>query len=201
MNKRMTTPPGKFVWPHLNTPNTRFNEEGVYEVRLQLEEKDPQVAEFLGTLKGIFDHHYDEICKEKNKKVKTVSYYKTNNDDDNIPEGYVDLKFKMKASGNNKGESWTQRPAIFDAEGTPMMEGTEESPEKIGAGTIGKIAFEAHPYFVPSIGAGVSLKLRACQILELISYSSGGGLDAYGFQKTEGYKTEPNTSTNEYDFA
>ena len=36
------------------------------------------------------------------------------------------------------------------------------------------------------IGAGVSLRLKACQILELVTGQAGG--DSFGFQKEDGYE-------------
>lgn len=42
-----------------------------------------------------------------------------------------------------------------------------------------------YPYFVSTIGAGVSLKLRAVQVIALVEGSEGAG--RFGFEKTSGY--------------
>ena len=204
MNKiKMVTPEGKFVWPHLNTPNTKFDDDGVYEVRVQLDQNAEGVAEFMQNLTKTFDDYYVDVCKEKNKKVKTVKFYKTHDDDENIPSDHVDLKFKMKASGSNKGETWQQRPALFDSKGNSINKSLEDSNEKIEAGSTGKVSFEVSPYFVPAIGAGLSLRLKACQVISMVSFSGGGGgMDSYGFTETNGFTGESTDTTNsEYDFA
>ena len=204
MNDTLTTPRGKFIWPHLTTPNTQFDENGVYEVRLQFE-LEPNKS-FLDKLSHVFDRGYEDLCSTKNKKIKIRDYLKTHSDDERnpIPEGHGELKFKMKASGTNNGESWTQRPALFDSQGNVMNKILEESGDKIGSGSIGKISFQPKFYFVASVGAGLTLRLKAAQILKMVTYSGGGSdISKFGFEKTDGFTIDEPKDTedgSEYDF-
>lgn len=52
------------------------------------------------------------------------------------------------------------------------------------------MAYTAEPFFVAALGAGVSLRLQAVQIIELVQ---GGERTAasYGFEDEEGYTAEP----------
>ena len=71
----------------------------------------------------------------------------------------------MKASGVNgkTKERFTQRPALFDSKKRPITNGTV-----IWGGSQMKVAYQLAPYYVPAIGAGVSARLKAVQILKLV---------------------------------
>ena len=55
------------------------------------------------------------------------------------------------------------------------------------------------PYYVAAVGAGVSLRLKAVQIIDL---KTGGGADAsaYGFSATEGF-TAPDRDSHGSEFS
>jgi hypothetical protein len=54
---------------------------------------------------------------------------------------------------------------LFDAAGQPI-----KSPPEIWSGTVGRVSYEARPYFISGTGAvGVKLSLEAARILELVS--------------------------------
>lgn len=105
--------------------------------------------------------------------------------------GRIVFKFAMKHSGQYKkgpkeGKTWRRYPALFDAAGKPI-----KSPPEIWSGTIGRVSYEARPYFIPGTGAvGVKLSLEAARILELISRGERSA-SAYGFDgEEEGYSYE-----------
>lgn len=112
------------------------------------------------------------------------------------PTGDVEFKFKRKASGVNQKtkKKWEAKPDLFDAKGRKLGKGVE-----IWGGSTLKVAFEASPYFVSGQGsAGVSLRLQAAQVIDLIS---GGSRDAsgYGFEEEEGYEYDPEDYREEDD--
>ena len=69
---------------------------------------------------------------------------------------------------------------VFDAGGKKLA----KVPE-IWGGTRGIVAGEFRPFSMP-IGVGISLRLKAVQIIELRQGGQGGTADSYGFGKQEG---------------
>ena len=162
---------GKAIYPHLNKPDVRFQKEGVYKVTLEL---SPDKAEEL--LKHIEDGVKEALKESNSKSTKTANPpYKKNED------GNYEVNFKCKASGVTKtGQAWTQKPKVFDSKGTPIAKDI-----LVWGGTTMKVAYEVIPYSNNMLGSGVSLRLKAVQIHELVS---GGGASAY----TYGFKEEAN---------
>jgi hypothetical protein len=65
---------------------------------------------------------------------------------------------------------------------------------KVGNGSVVKVAFEPIKYFVASSKtAGVSLRLRAVQIIKLVEFNGGGG---DFFEEEEGYEIDDKKDNN-----
>ena len=116
------------------------------------------------------------------KKIKEGDVPYSVNDD----TGKVTVRFKLKAKVTPKqGDPFEQRPALFDAKGKPI------GPDaKIGGGSKVKVAYELVPYYTAIAGAGVSLRLKAVQVIDLVEFSGGASSEAYGFGEEEGYEAE-----------
>lgn len=187
-----TTPKGTARYPHLNAADTKFNKAGVYRVDLLLK------ADAAETLKEALDRAYagsvDKAQADlgKGKKVKKADMpYQAVVDDEGNETGETKFSFKMTASGVRDDKStWTRRPTIFDAKGNPLKAGV-----KIGGGTEMKVAYQIMPFYTAAVGAGISLRLEAVQILKLVEW---GGRDAkgYGFGAEEGYEQSEETTTD-----
>ena len=165
---------GKAIDPHLNKPDTRFQKEGVYKVTLEL---SPVNAKNL--LKHIDDGI--KLATKDSKSNKTAQLpYKT---DEN---GNMQFNFKCKASGVSKtGQNWEQKPKVFDSKGTPISKDI-----LVWGGTTMKVAYEIIPYSNNMLGSGVSLRLKAVQVHELVS-GGGASADSYGFkEEANGYVAE-----------
>ena len=165
---------GKAIYPHLNKPDTRFQKEGVYKVTLEL---SPVNAKNL--LKHIDDGI--KLATKDSKSNKTAQLpYKT---DEN---GNMQFNFKCKASGVSKtGQNWEQKPKVFDSKGTPISKDI-----LVWGGTTMKVAYEIIPYSNNMLGSGVSLRLKAVQVHELVS-GGGASADSYGFkEEANGYVAE-----------
>jgi hypothetical protein len=54
-----------------------------------------------------------------------------------------------------------------------------------------KVKFEMYQFYTALVGAGVSLRLLAVQVLDLVEYSPNG---AAGFEEADGYEAEDTTS-------
>ena len=83
-------------------------------------------------------------------------------DKDGNPTGKTLFVFKQKATATAKdGTKLTFKPALYDSRGNVIH------PKDIGFGSVVRAAFEIVPYCNPSSGAGVQLRLRGVQIIEL----------------------------------
>lgn len=187
---RYTTPAGVAQYPWLNKPDTKFNPDGEFKVNLEV---DSESAQALVTfLDEQFAQAVAQAKKENpGKKIKEGSPgYEVNEE-----TGKVTFKFKTKAKVTTKsGDTFDQKVALFDAKGKPL------SPApNIGGGSKIKVAFEVMPYYTSMVGAGLSLRVKAAQIIELVEFTGGGNAESYGFGEEEGYesKAQQNDFTDE----
>ncbi|BEP42135.1 hypothetical protein [Variovorax sp. V15] len=195
-NPSFISPRGVFVYPALNKPDFGTKDypkpDGEYKVTLRVPES---VAEAWrnGPLKAIIEQAREEadaawakLPVATRKKLKEMTWNEVGTDEydkeTEEPTGFVLFKFAMKASGIRKKDNspWSQKPTIFDSKGVTLAK-----PPQIWGGSEGKVSVEASAYFIPGTGAaGVSLRLKAVQLLKLVS---GGQKDAagYGFAAEE----------------
>lgn len=206
--KQYISPKGTFVYPYLVKPDYGQGQfaqtHGIYKVNLRLTEEEAEPL--LEILQPIYDEAIREgeqkfaaLKVEARKKLKSltetplfdVEYDK----DTEEPTGEIVFKFSTKASGvNAKKEPWERKIPLFSASGKKI------TPSMVGGGTIGKVSFEAVPYFIPATGvAGIKLYLVAAQILELSEGGSGGSASSYGFGAEEGYD-DPDTDNDDAPF-
>jgi len=188
---KIVTPIGIAQYPWLSSPDTKFSEVGDYKTNLILSKKDAQdVISMIDTAR----EESVKIGAEKSngKKVKQADppYY-DEVDDDGKPTGNVVLKFKCKAKVTTKsGESFENKPTLFDAKGKPMTN------VNVWGGSELKVSAELIPYFTSMVGAGVSMRLRAAQIINLIE--GGSNSSGYGFKEEEGYEHSDTQTTEEF---
>lgn len=181
---RYTTPKGTAKYPWLNKPDTKFNPDGDYKVTLvvPVEEADT-IMQFLDEQMA----QSEALAKKNNpgKKVKVADApYST--DEDN---GTVEINFKLKAKVTmQSGDSFEQKPALFDAKGKPLAD------VNVGGGSKIKVSYECVPFYTALIGAGISLRLRAVQVIDLVEFSGGADAGAYGFGEEDGFEAESTSS-------
>jgi hypothetical protein len=204
--KLLTTPKGVAVYPHLTKPDTKFNKDGVFTIKLKT--LDP--AEGLKLAKAIsaaakqmVEDTKKEKAKEKpgsEKKVKAATLPITKEEDsDGNQTGALLFSFKMTATGKKKdGTAFTREPVIFDAFGKPVK------GLKIGGGSIVKVSYELNPYARPSTEekgttlAGVALRLNGVQVIKLVEY--GANAEYYGFKdESEDDDATPSAPATEGD--
>lgn len=186
--EKFMTPRGVFVFPHLNKPDTKFNPLGEYRVKLRLE---PEAAEAFTTKLLKLRDKFAQMKREeltadgkaaKAKKLKLADPVRSEVNKDEEETGFVVVTIKLKAKVERKDKtSFEQKPQIFDAKNKEL-----EKPPVIYGGTEGKVAGEAIPYYnAKDNEVGVTLRLKAAQILKLIT---GGGPRAatdYGFEEDD----------------
>ena len=175
---------GVAIYPHLNRPDVKFNENGEYKVNLKIPE-DKAKGMIAIYEKAIQDSISEAEAKLNGKKVKLAPKPYS------IENGQAVFKYKMKATGINRKtkEPFSQRPALFDAKKNPL----NPSSCNIWGGSKMKIAYVLRSYYSPALGAGVTAQLKAVQIIELVE---GKQLDL--FAKEDGYEntTSPEEMNN-----
>ena len=176
MSKVITTPKGKAVWPRIDTPDTKFDEDGVYSCKLHVSEGDFKAFEAI--IKPKLDAAYKEECSRQGKdKIRMAASSPLRIND----EGDHEIYAKQKAKVHTKSKGTLEFTiAAVDSQGKKI-----DMP-KIGSGSTLKMAVEVNTWFVPSQGFGYTLRLRAVQVLDLIEY--GGGDSSFGFgAEADGY--------------
>ncbi len=182
---RFTTPAGIAQYPRLNQPDTKFNPDGEYKVKLEITNPSD-----VATLSAFLDEQVEKSLKlatkeNPGKKIKQGDApYEVDED-----TGKMVVNFKLKAKVKTKsGEEFEQRPALFDAKGKPFND------VNVGGGSKIKVAYEVIPFYTALVGASISLRLKAVQVIDLVEYSGGASADSYGFGEEEGYEAEDNSA-------
>tara|TARA_S200002703_G_scaffold159805_1_gene174816 strand:- start:11008 stop:11619 length:612 start_codon:yes stop_codon:yes gene_type:complete len=179
---KYTTPKGVAKYPYLDKPDTKFNPQGDYKVNLLLAKEESK--KLMSLVDEEIDKKFLEVSKEtKGKRVKKADPpYFMELDDDGNETGNVIFKLKQKAEITSKtGQTIEIKVRLFDAQGKPMLNTNVWGGSKIKAsGTL-------MPYYSPTLGVGVSMKLAACQVIELVTKESNA--ESFGFEKEEGYTT------------
>ena len=167
---------GEAIFPHLNKPDVRFNEAGEFKVTLKVAKSDATA------MLKLYNSAIEDALKlaEQNHKGKGIK---------NAPKPFTEedkfvfFKFKMKATGVNQKtkEKFSQRPQLFDAKKNPIPLST-----LIWGGSKLRVAYNLVPYYTPMLGAGITARLKAVQVISLVE-----GKDSNLFNKEDGYETTP----------
>lgn len=189
-----TTPKGRIEYAHVLEPQRSIGDQAIeptYSITLIMDES-LEVMQFLGNLDAEMDKA-ENMARESANQAKGRSkgklptkhdenYGQVYDDDGNpLPQYFV--KAKAKAEGiTQSGKAWKFKPTVFDSKGKPWP---EKDPPLIGNGSIGRLALTAYAYAAP-IGYGVSIRLEAVQIIDLVEYGGRNATD-YGFMVEDGY--------------
>tara|TARA_Y100000004_G_scaffold195969_1_gene264513 strand:- start:1130 stop:1891 length:762 start_codon:yes stop_codon:yes gene_type:complete len=173
MNKTFTTAKGIAHYPYISAPDTKFDEQGHYKVNLCLSKDD--ASPVLDIIKQEVLEGIKALKKDKpNLDIKQAPLpFSDEVDEEGNPTGNIIIKFKSKAA---------YKPAIFDSKGTPMMK------SNIYAGSVIKVNGSCAFFHTQMIGAGVSLRLRAVQVIQYVEGASGA--TKFGFEEESGFTVE-----------
>lgn len=186
--QHITTPIGIASYPYLTRPDTKFDSDGEYRVGLILPASDAK--SLMKTINEAIKDSVEKAKKDNPQKAKKIQAakapYSEVTDEEGNETGEVQFNFKMKAkiTPRNGGEPFEVRPALFDAKGKPLPKTV-----KIGGGSKVKVCAELSPYFTDLVGAGISLRLKAVQVIELVEYN-GQSADKFGFGVEDGFDYE-----------
>lgn len=178
-NKVMVTPKGTAMWAHLDKPE-EFNGSIVgYTITFVPSKEDAD--KLISQLEEVLEEakQNDERFKGRKWAAEPLMGYKEDAD------GNIVFKFKQKVSYVDKmGQTHKLGVRIFDSIGNPI------DPRKtiIGNGSIVRVAFVPVPFNVNKNINGLSMKLRAVQVLKLEEYKKKDytHMDSFGFSKVAG---------------
>lgn len=183
--EKVVTPKGvgRYCW--LTKPDTRFDSDGVYRTDLIISKEDAK--DFIKKIKEATDRKKAEVSAELKKKKKKAAFnihypFEDEVDDDGNETGNIVFKFSQNATRKTKdGDTVSVVIPIFDAKGKQI-----KKPVSIYSGSVLKLCCILSPYYIPATKMlGVSLKLKAVQIIELVEADSSGA--SYGFEEEDGY--------------
>ena len=188
MKNTITTPAGIARYPHLNRPDLKFDDVGVFKVNLELSSEDAEP--FLKQVEALMSEFVAEKKRElKKDKLKMHAAPWEEND------GLVQLKLKVKAVGKTKsGEEYSRAPKIFGADGKPLE-------ANIGGGSRIKVAVVPYFWCTASLGAGITLQPKAVQIIDLVTWGDGGTAESYGFDVSEAKPEAKRTGTDDEEIS
>lgn len=177
----VTTGEVKAIWTHLLEPDTHFDEVGWFKITFRMNEKEgdklnKQLTELLDG--------YKKSLEEEGKKVRSVNPCegKKFTEDDGTTCYDFTAKLRPHFKSKKDGSKIEQRPKVLDAQLKPMG-------ELIGKGSDVKVNFKVVPYNTP-MATGLTLRLGAVQVINLVSVGSGGQED-HGFAVVEeGFSSE-----------
>jgi len=179
MNKTFTTAKGIAYYPYISAPDTKFDEQGHYKVNLCLSEEDAQPV--IEVIKQTVVEGIKALKKDKpNMEIKQAPLpFNKEVDEDGNPTGNVIIKFKSKAA---------YKPAVFDSKGNMMTN------SNIYGGSELKVNGSCAFFHTAMIGAGVSIRLRAVQVISYVEGASGA--NKYGFDEVDGFTVEEDVSVS-----
>jgi hypothetical protein len=178
-----TSPVGEAVFPWLTTADTEHVASGVYHTDLSSPADEAQgfitileraLDEFVATLpvakqkalkkKGVYTYEMTRPPADASDEVKHAFVPE--------PTGNVLFRFKLKAMVTPKppAEPWEQAPIVVDAATG------ERIKDPVYGGSIIQCRGQIVPYTNEmSATVGVTLRLRAVQVFELVTGSGGSG--------------------------
>lgn len=183
----LITPRCSFAWAHLHEPDRKFQTDGEYHVTCVLSADD----NILSRIEEIRDEFYPMICEQEGKKItakkplplkQSPLPFKNQEDEDGQETGNITLRPKAKAlvryHRDGVEKTFTFRPDIVDSTGTSPVR------EPVGGGSEGKVKFEVVPWYTAMLGMGVTLRLKAVQVLNFVPL---GGNNLEGFEQEDGF--------------
>ena len=198
-HKRIITPIGVLAYGWINSPDTKFDQDGVYSVKLAFDNTDADFQAFKQQIEAEAQAVFDSAkaglkgAAKNNHELRTP--FTLEYDDDGEKTGRVIAYAKQKARVKlASGETLMLKPTVYDSNGKPMS-----NPPSIYSGS--KLRAQCEIISSPNIQgkSGVSLRLKSVQLVELVSGSSDGfGAVDGGYVATES-DTYVNDDSNQHD--
>lgn len=182
------TPAGEAVFPWVTKADTQHDAAGIYHVDLSVPFEAAQ--DFIAKLERVRDEFVTTLPAAKQKsliprpvyidELTRPDYPEDATDEERAaireawegePTGNVIFRCKMKAKFSNaEGEVFEQSPIVVHADTG------ERVTEPVYGGSIMKVKGQIVPYTNAASGmVGVTLRMKAVQVIELVSGGGGTG--------------------------
>ena len=144
----------------LETPSTKFDDDGVYSCQVDFTGDDAQMMK--RALDKLVADSVSDGLKRGVKKAANPPY--------TIANKVLTVKFKQKAKIKARdGRTFDMTVKIFDAKGKEVTEDLG-----IGTGTEVRVAYTSYAWAVAALGCGVTLQPGSVQIIKLVKYEGSG---------------------------
>ncbi len=199
------TPRGTFIYPWLNTPDTKYQKaHGAYKTSfavdpgIEVKDGDMSFEDFVALCEKTLEEYIEANPKDLKpaviKKAGRHPFYEEELDDEGEETGRYLFKFKLKARVElESGKAWKQKPVLVDA--TP-----KKLTEQVWSGSVGYCNVELFPYYMAtSKEFGISFRLKGAQIVDLVT---GSGDESGGFGAKDGFSSsgvEADVPENDFD--
>lgn len=181
---KKTSPVGQAQWFKLVTPDQKYNK---YSVDLVVEDS-PEIRAIIDMMEEMKESKLAEQKEADPKKAKKVvmsinTPIEPQVNDNGEETGKFIMKFRDGSEGKKKDGTIYKKaaPTIFDKSAKPISK-SELETMRVPNGSSMKVAFDMVPYYVPSIGVGVTLKPKAAMILKLEQVAQAAD---FGFSPSE----------------
>ena len=172
---RVVSPRGKVTWVYVDRPNTRFSDEGEYQVAFTIPRKDAK--KFMAQI----DEWMELSQKESGAKKLADPPYKEDGND-------VLFKFKQKPFFKGKnGEKRKVTIRLIDSKLNPCN-------VSIGRGSEVKVSFRPVAWTFQGV-AGITMYMDAVQIINLIAYNPVSDM---GFEEEEGFEDASDATSTDF---
>jgi len=172
---RVVSPRGKVTWVYVDRPNTRFSDEGEYQLAFTIPRKDAK--KFMAQIDEWMELSQNESGA---KKLANPPYKEDGND--------VLFKFKQKPFFKGKnGEKRKVTIRLIDSKLNPCN-------VSIGRGSEVKVSFRPVAWTVQG-GAGITMYMDAVQIINLIPYNPVSDM---GFEEEEGFEDASDATSTDF---
>jgi hypothetical protein len=158
-NNTYSTIPGTASWPKVVTPDTTFDDDGEWVIKLVFDADNEDVKKMQKTIVA-----FNKEQPDYNKDTVAYPWGPYKNDDKEVVEGKVCFKFKRKAMVKKDGKRVPNEiPRVVDSAGVPWI----NCP--LGGGSTVQVGYQMLPY--TGFGkVGISLRLVSVRVLELKEY-------------------------------
>jgi len=167
---KITTPTGIAHYPYISKPDEGHQySDGKFKVDLSIpeEQAEPlikQIKEFL--VEGM---KAEKAKGKKQLKQAPLPFKKEIDKETGEPTGNIIFKFKSQ-----------YKPHVFDAKKKLMVD------HNIWGGSELKVNGLLYYYSSPAIGSGISMRLKAVQVIQYVQGTSDGA-DSFDFEEEEGF--------------
>jgi len=181
-----TTPVGEAIFPWITKPDTEYDQNGKFKTDLAVPFEEAQ--SFIAKLEQVRDAFIQTLPVNKQKTLTPRPVYTEEYTRPDYPEGAtkeekkairdawegeptgnVVFRFSLKAHVDTKDGGFDQAPVVVSASTGEAIE------EPVYGGSMVRLRGQVVPYTNDAAGmVGVTLRFKACQVIELVSGSSGG---------------------------